>query len=223
MKNKHREQLKQRAKLYHRNSRGQHFENGVLVRHMYDIENPQKFSWWDDVTFILNDYRVNVAWIHPRYAYSNKVEEIAHAACEHLESPSMLDFMAESSPNYRKVGKSRKKIVSYTNTFEITDAYFEALDAEKNRIANDLGNKIVIAPTISTEWTNCSRFVSICAPIEVRGVVDLRELATLTKRILRRETSLEREFPGYLYSQRNWTAEFQNNDEVGILSHSVKL
>ncbi len=223
MKNKHLEQLKRKAKLYHQNSRGKHFENGVIVRHIYDIEHPQKLSWWDDVIFILNDYRVNVAWTHPRYAYDDKVKEIAYANCEHLQSPSFLDFMDECSPNYRKVGKSRKKIVSYTSRHEKNDTYFEALRTEENRIARDPSNGIVIVPTISTDWTDWSRFVSICAPIEVRGIMELCELATLVKGILKRETSLEREFPGYTYSQQNWTTEFKNNDQVGILSHAVKL
>ncbi|MEB0141085.1 MULTISPECIES: hypothetical protein [unclassified Undibacterium] len=222
MKNKHQEQLKRLAKLYHRNSRRSHFEEGIIVRHLYDTENSQKFSWWDDVVFILNDYRVNVAWTHPRFVYNERVEEIARAECEHLESPSMLDFMADSLPNYRKIGKSRKKIVSYTTERKTNDAYFESLRASEIRIARDPNNGIFIAPQISTKWTNWSRFVSICVPIEVHGTADLGDLANLTKRLLKRETSLEQEFPQYLYSQKNWNAEFQNKDEIKLLAHTIK-
>lgn len=221
MKNKHIEELKRKAKLYHQNSRGGHFENGVIIRHLHDIKNPQKFSWWDDCVFILNNYRVNVAWTHPRFAYDEKVEEIAFAACEYLKSPSMSDSMNES-PNYQKIGKSRKKIVSYSCELEINDAYYEAIRSEKSRIALDPDNGIFITPTILVDWTDWSRYVSVCVPIEVLGIDDLHKLATLTKRILKRETSLELEFPEYAYNQKNWITEFQNNEEVGNLSHAVK-
>lgn len=223
MKNRHIEQLKQKAKLHHRNARGRHFENGIIVRHVYDIENPEKLSWWDDVLFILNDYRVNVAWTHPRYVYKSMVDESAYRALAKTENQSKSDFMEGFSPNYRKVGKSRKKIVSYSSMPRKDDAYFEALRAEQNRIAYDPDNAIIATPTISVTWTNWSRYVSICVPIEVRGVEDLHVLATLTKRILKRETSLSLEFPGYAYSQQNWHTEFPLNDQIGLLSHAVKM
>lgn len=222
MKNKHIEQLKQQAKLYHRHSRSRHFEDGIVVRHLYDSKNPQKLTWWDDVIFILNDYLVNVAWTHPRFAYQGKVENMAYAACAYLQNSSAFDLLDDSSPNYQKVGKSRKKIVSYTMKQGSDDAYFAALREEETRIAHEPENGINIVPGIATEWTNWSRFVSMCAPIEVRGIADLRELATLTKRILKQETSLAQEFPSYAYTQQNWTAEFQNHEEVSLLSHAVK-
>ncbi|MBC3920055.1 hypothetical protein H8L32_21490 [Undibacterium sp. CY18W] len=223
MKNRHIEELKRKAKLHHKNARDRHFENGIVVRHVYDIENPEKLSWWDDVLFILNDYRVNVAWTHPRYVYKSMVDESAYSALAKTENQSKTDFMEGHSPNYRKVGKSRKKIVSYSSMLRNDDAYFEALRAERSRIAYDPDNAIIITPTISVDWSNWSRYVSICAPIEIRGVEDLHVLATLTKRILKRETSLSLEFPGYAYSQQNWHTEFTLNDQIGLLSHAVKM
>ena len=216
MKNKHIEQLKRKAKLHHKNARGRHFDNGIIIRHVYENENPQELSWWDDVEFILNDYKVNVAWIHPRFAYQSMVDEKAYLVLDKRESQGKYGFLEGHTPNYRKVGKSRKKIVSYSSTRKKNNAYFAALRVEKKLIAYDPDNAIIVAPSISVKWTSCSRFVNICVPVEVRGIDDLYVLANLTKRILKQETSLALEFPGYAYGQKNWNREFPIDDQIGL-------
>lgn len=223
MKNKYIEQLKRSAKLHHQSNQTPGFQNGIIIRHLYDEENPIKLSWWDDVAFVLNDYIVNVAWQHPRNAYKDKVDNLAYDACAHLREPRSPDIFDKSNPNYRRVGKSRKKIASYTMNRARDDGYYDALRTEEKRIARDSKNGIVITPGMTTEWTNWSRFVSICAPIEVRGVKDLHTLANLTKRLLKRETSLDHEFPGYTYNQKDWVVEFQESDVIGIWSHAVNI
>jgi hypothetical protein len=221
MKNKYIEHLKRSAKLHHRNSRTRNFDNGIVVRHLYNEKHPEKFSWWDDVIFVLNDYLVNVSWQHPRHVYKDKAEEAAFEACAPLRKPSDLDLFADATPNYRKVGKSRKKIVSYTHNGEDQSEYYDALRKEEACIVHDPGNNIVVTPNMSLEWTNWSRFVSICMPIEIRGVDDLHKLVDITKRLLKREITLETEFGGYTYTQKNWIAEFDKSTEIGLLSHAV--
>jgi hypothetical protein len=49
--------------------------------------------------------------------------------------------------------------------------------------------------------------VSLVAPLEVRNERDLAEVAQLAKRLLKRETTLEAEFPGYQYVRSNWLNE----------------
>ena len=63
MKNPFIEAMKQRAKLYHRNSRKDVFTNGIIVRHLYDYSTPETLSFWDDAVFIINDYRVALWWV----------------------------------------------------------------------------------------------------------------------------------------------------------------
>src|ERR1017187_8742552 len=92
MKNKYIELLIRSAKLHHRNARTRRFQNGIVIRHLYDKECPEKYSWWDDVVFVLNDYLVNVAWQHPRHVYKDKVEELAYDACVHLKKPRTSDL-----------------------------------------------------------------------------------------------------------------------------------
>lgn len=49
--------------------------------------------------------------------------------------------------------------------------------------------------------------VDICVPIEIRSPEEARALVSLARRLLKRETTLEREFPGYGYGRENWLAE----------------
>jgi hypothetical protein len=230
MKNAKYEKLRRSAKLYHRNSRHLNFIDGIVIRHLYEDKNQKDPSWSDSAVFILNDYLVNVAWRHPRYDYKSAVEDRARENCAHLRGQrpgGMKGFVTtmfnDDTPNYVKVGKSRKKISSYTMTPRSNDDYYNALQEEKSRLFRDPDNGVIIVPSMSVEWTDWSRFVSICAPIEVRNVAELHELAALTKRILKRETSLESEFKGYAYSQKDWVAEIDDDLSPGDLSHAVNI
>lgn len=62
MKNRPFEQRRRQALQHHRNRRGDHFENGILVRHVYDDREPGQLFWWDDVQFIRGKMRISVAW-----------------------------------------------------------------------------------------------------------------------------------------------------------------
>ena len=205
MKNRYQESVKKSAKLYHRNERNSNFIKG-LIQYQYVEESSTSLSWWCDVDFILNDYRVVVAWIHPRQDYQYYIESEAHKSVAHLGT-SIDDIFNKSTSNYVKVGQSRKKIVSYTtHTFpklsdEIETAHKLAL--QKIQYSNNYHAK----PYIRTEWLAQGYFVEICVPIEVRGVDDLVKLVTLVKWLLKRETTLEIEFSDYIYTKKEWLAE----------------
>ncbi|MDI1308924.1 MAG: hypothetical protein PSV17_05765 [Methylotenera sp.] len=205
MKNTYQEKLKRSAKNFHKNSRGEHFSNGLIVRHQYDEENMTKLSWWDDVGFILNSYLVQVYWIHPRTAYRDKAEKETHKKIAHLES-GIDDYLNTAEPNYVKVGTSRKKIISHTlNGPLLSSDWTAAFDATYAEIIHDANYQIV--PFIKTKWMAHSRFVKLCAPIEVRNEQDLKIVANLVKKLLKRETTLEKEFPGYVYTKDNWISD----------------
>lgn len=112
MKNRSIESMKQRAKLYHRNKRGDEFTDGIIVRHLYDHMTPETLTFWDDAVFIVNDYRVALWWVHPRHQYHDLVEAEARRRVAHLRPES--DPFADLAPNYKKLGRSRKKVVSWT-------------------------------------------------------------------------------------------------------------
>lgn len=204
MKNPYFENLRVSAKCSHRNKRNLNLTNGIHVYHQYGEMNSSMLSWWDDVDFTLNDYRVVVAWVHPRQDFRDHVESEASKSVVHLDS--IEDIFNESKTNYVKVGHSRKKVVSHTVSFtkeseERSKAFRLALEEIPN------STQYCAKPYIRSEWLSHGYFVDICAPIEVRGIDDLLTLANLVKRLIKRETTLENEFSDYIYSKQEWLAE----------------
>ncbi|MDF0379018.1 hypothetical protein [Methylophilus sp. YYY-1] len=205
MKNLYQAKLKKSAKDFHKNNRGERFTNGLIVRHLYDEVNTSKLSWWDDVGFIINDYLVQVSWVHPRLAFKDQVEVDAHKKIEHLDI-GVDDFLSHCEPNYAKIGKSRKKIISHTLTGPlISSDWKQAYNRAYEETLAEANYKI--RPSIKIEWTPHSRFVELCAPIEVKNEQELTMLANLVRALLKHETALELEFPRYAYTRDHWIEE----------------
>lgn len=205
MKNPYQQKLKRSAKAFHKKRRGYRFSNGLIVWHLYDNVNMSKLSWWDDVGFILNDYLVQVAWVHPRMVFSDQLESEAHKRVQHLDI-NVDDFLNRSEPNYVKIGKSRKKLIGYKVTSSmLSNDWKQAYDIALAEVQQEADFKI--KPFIKTEWTSHGRFVEICAPIEVRNEQDLLFLAKLVKKLLKNETSLDQAFLDYVYTRDDWAAE----------------
>lgn len=208
MKNYYQEKLKISAKSFHKNNRGERFSDGLIIRHQYEEANLAKLSWWDDVGFILNDYLVNISWIHPRMAFKDQAEDEAHKRVAHLDT-GVNDLFSQSEPNYVKTGKSRKKIISHTIKGPLLSSdWAAAFDAAYAEIIKT--TDLQTTPFIKSEWTASGRFVEICAPIEVRNEQDLIVIANLTRKLLKRETTLEIEFPKYTYTKSDWNMENQS-------------
>ncbi|NOT65658.1 MAG: hypothetical protein HOP06_06500 [Methylotenera sp.] len=204
MKNSYQEHIKRLAKLNHRHQRGKNYINGMLIRHLYPAEKATQLSGWDDVSFILNDYRVNVAWIHPRQDYLDHLQSEASKRVAHL-SP-IGDIFNKSTANYVKVGQSRKKVVSHTMSFtKESELWSKAYDLALQEVSET--TQYCATPFIRKEWLANGYFVNLCAPIEVRSIHDLTILVSLVKRLLKRETTLEQEFPHYTYTKEQWVAE----------------
>jgi hypothetical protein len=205
MKNRYQEHLKKSAKLYHRNKRNSNFTEGLIQYHQNGEERSTSLSWWDDVDFILNDYRVVVAWIHPRYDYQDYIETEARKRIAHLDT-NMGDIFNEATPNYVKAGQSRKKISNYTvNLTKDSDEWAAAYKLALQEIPHAI--EYQAKPYIKTEWLARGYSVDICAPIEIRGIEDLVKLVTLVKRLLKCETTLDSEFPDYVYTKEQWLTE----------------
>lgn len=211
MKNSYQEKLKKSAKVFHKNNRGEKFTNGIIFWHQYDEAGTTKLSWWDDVSFILNDYLVQVAWIHPRMAFKDRAEDDALKKVAHLDrgADSIMD---QSKPNYVKVGRSRKKMISRTLAESLLSSdwmqAFDAAYAEKLKEAD-----FQITPFIKAEWVLHGRFIEICAPIEIQSERDLMALVNLVRKIHKRETTLGQEFADYVYARDEWIAESERRND----------
>lgn len=218
MKNSHVERLKQRAKQYHRARRGDHFEGGIMCFHHYDGLPADRLTWWDDVTFVLSDYRVALAWTHPRMAYEDAIDAEADRLTADLPSDN---FMRDGTPVYKTVGRSRKKII---HTVYEPRAQTDRHDQwQRVRHQAMQSTDIRIEPALNAHWCQYSRVVNLCAPIEVRNESDLRQLAALTRRLLNREVTLQDVFPGYRYTRADWEREGLHTAGSDLHVHKVAL
>lgn len=220
MKNRQFELRRRLARQYHQNKRGDQFEQGILVRHDYGEFDPNELSWWDDVQFILGGLRVAVAWQHPRHVYQGMIEDAAMKAVHHLHEKIDGDLFEGAERSYKKVGRSRKKVQSYTMTRRPGEQeWLDAMRAEEARLSKEAEFSVV--PSLWVEPLAWCRFVQIVAPVEVRSVAELRMLADLVRRILKGETTLEREFPGYVYGKAQWISEGLAERPLHFVSHRI--
>lgn len=220
MKNHQLELRRRLARQYHRNKRGNHFEHGILIRHDYGGFDPNELSWWDDVQFILGGLRVTVAWQHPRHVYQDMIEDAAMKAVHHLYEKIDGGLFDRAEKTYKKVGRSRKKVQSYTTTRRPGEQeWFDALRTEEARLGMEA--EFSVEPSFKVKILDWCRFVEIVAPVEVHNVAELRALADLVRRILKGETTLRQEFPGYVYGKAQWVGEGLAERQLSVVSHRV--
>ena len=110
--------------------------------------------------------------------------------------------------NYRKVGRSRKKLVSYTSrqpSPEQRQHYDLLRDIEKRLSADGIDFDVAV----SWKWERLSwaMGVSLVAPLEVRNEGELASVANLARHLILGKTTLNAEFPGYLYGRADWLRE----------------
>lgn len=203
-KNKHYEAKFQGQRLYGAKPT-QRLENGIVVRHCYDGE-PKPLSWWDDTGFNLNGKRVMIWWTHPRMDFNDAISDKAY---ENVPYPGDEENMFQDSDKiYKYVGKSgkRKKILAYRcNPAPNKRQWYDALKAEEDRLKKV--TDIEIIPNYTVEILDWCRGVSICCPLEVKGIPDLHILCALVKKLLKGETTLDKEFPNYKYTKDDWNKE----------------
>lgn len=168
------------------------------------------------MTFILNDYRVALAWIHPRMAYEDMIEDAVTGMTADIPTP---DIMGSSTPIYKAAGKSRKTISSWRCDPVDRSDWQEKYNQARKQAIHAADYKI--APSLTSRWCKYSRIVTLCAPLEVRNESDLRALAALAKRLLKREVTLEDVFPGYHYTRADWERDNAHLAATGLHTHQV--
>lgn len=142
------------------------------------------------------------------------------SAASHLRNSIDGDLFGDAEKNYRKVGRSRKKIISYTTRSRTGEnEWFDAVRAEEARLSKEA--EFSVALSIKVESLPWCRFVEIVAPIEIRCVEELRILADLVRRILKGQTTLESEFPGYFYGKQQWIADGLADQPSYVISHLI--
>jgi len=221
MKNKRYEQLLKLQRQYHQTNQWRLSSGALFIPHSYTEMRQDGLSWWDDVGFILNGRRVIVWWQHPRHLYVNAIEE--QAWVEAGPSPKDDWLFEGAQKNYRKVGASRKKIISYTSR-ESSDAqnkYYESLRSIRDGLMlTGIDAEIELSSKI--ERLSWAMGLSLVAPVEVRNETEIAELATIARRIMLRQTTLDAEFGKYGYGRSDWLQEqVLRNPPDSLLSHAV--
>ena len=210
MKNKHFDRKRSAAKLYakswHRANKLTPLGNALI--HCY--ETPKKYGWWDDVMFRLGSQVVVVWWVHPRMTFSDETSEMAH---DLLPPAPEWNIRANSTPVYKKVGKSRKKTVAYTMApvHKSFADWCEEWDNHKEQIRRT--TDLVIRPSMKVKQLDWCRGVSLCIPEEAVDAASVEKVAEIAKKLLRRETTLEEPYPGYGYTRHDYEHEANSTED----------
>jgi hypothetical protein len=210
MKNRTQELLRQMQRQYHQRHSWD-LQGGLYIPHSYDEVKPDALSWWDDFGFILNKRRVIVWWQHPRCVYYDAIDEKSYL--EAGDGPQDSWFIDDAQKLYRKVGSSRKKIIGYTRKELSVEQklYCESLESIRNRIRKE-GIDFEVYPSWQQENLSWAVGVDLVVPIEILNEKDIAVLASLTRRLMLRQTTLEAEFPAYRYGRSEWLKEHDDID-----------
>ncbi len=206
MKNTKFEIFGRMQRQYHRHHPWRLSQGGLFIPHSYAEAKSDSLSWWDDVGFILNGRRVIVWWQHPRQIYSDAIEDQSRE--EAGDNPGDNWLSDGSTTNYRRVGKSRKKIVSYTSRqpSQEQQKYYDTLREKREGLSRD-GIDFEVTTSWTRERLSWATGVSLVVPLEVRSETELAFVAKLARRLMLGQTMLEAEFPGYRFGKTDWLRE----------------
>lgn len=212
MKNPYIERLRRRMREFHRHHPWK-LDSGLYIPHKYPADHRDtELSWGDDVGFVLNGRRVLVFWRHPRCAYRDGIEA---KAMDDVPAPSGLSAMGTSllggdvgTKQWRRLGRSRRKVVSTTLAAPSEEwrAFYDAVHKRVSELEL-AGIDFDVIPSARVGWCSTATTIDLIAPIEVRSEMDVRALAMLAKRLLKREIVIAAEWPGYRYGRSAWLAE----------------
>ena len=216
------DRLPRLQRQYHRNNPWRLSAGGLYVPHAYWDKTPESLSYWDDVGFILNGRRVIVWWQHPRHVYANALEEKAWD--EVGPGPRDNWLLEGASKNYKRVGRSRKKLVSYTSREPSAEQrqHYDLLNATNARLSSE-GIELDVPVSWKWERLKWAMGVSLVAPVEVRNELELASVANLARSLILGQTTMTAEFLGYQYGRKEWLSEQGQRDanRAAHISHAV--
>lgn len=220
MKNTYYERLGRMQRDYHRHHPWRLSRDGLYIPHSYRETKPDDLSWWDDVGFILNKRRVIVWWRHPRHVYVNEIDDRAFE--EAGDDPGDNWLLEGGVKNYKRVGRSRKKLTSYTcrQPSEEQQRYYNRVDEIKKRLMDE-GIDFEVRASWERERLSWADGISLIAPLEVRNEQELARVADLARRLVLRQTTLEAEFTGYCYGKTDWLRECAGAGNLAIVAENV--
>lgn len=199
MKNRHFERMR-RTMLEHHRRHPWKLNGGLFIPHRYP--SSKTLSWWADFGFIHGRHRVMVWWIHPRMKYADAIENKAFEIAGPMPIGSPIEERKLSRPprSLRRI-KRRK-----SSAFKLTDRrieYFDRVTAIEDRLREE-GIEQLVFPSFTIKRYPWGMGVSLCIPMEILTLCQLRELAGIAKQLVKREIMLSEAFPGKGYSKQDW-------------------
>ena len=196
------ERYRRLMRLFHRNHPWQ-LDDGVHMPHTY-LE-ARILSWWDEVGFIVNGYRVVVWWEHLRTKYADAIRR--HACDQAGPCPELSMFKSEEKC-WKRVGRSRKKTVGYRTQSSSAEerSYFDTITAKEDQLRLG-GIEYSVRPSMTVRRYSWGIGVELCTPQEVRNIEEARSLASMAKRLIKRQVTLNELFPDTSYDRENWLNE----------------
>ena len=180
----------------------------LRIYHCY--RDRHHISYWDDVGFHMGSQRVVVFWTHPRMNYADEIEMVAHNEAK-AKFPPVNDIFDKKNyqKNFKRVGKSRKRVHSYTLKDHVDQDgywdYFKELQ-EKYLRESDYKQKCFFKVT---QLDYC-RAVHICIPVEVRDESELNELTMIVRSLLKNPNKFQELYGDYEYTKDDYSKEFPN-------------
>lgn len=174
MKNKHAEARYKNAKAYTKTREND--GSKYRVYHLYKDENGKPLKekgYWDDVGVFSGSIFNSICWVHPRYAFE---EEIRHKSYDRLYDSDVEKWFNSFVPQYKKVGKSRKKVVSYQSP-DIEEPT-TPVKTHKEAFDEELAETSYVQKCfIKVNMYKTSRCIEVCYPIEVINEESLKAMA----------------------------------------------
>lgn len=199
MKNK---RIEAKSKAYKSKQHG-----NVMIYHVYSEPFKDK-TWWDDFSVKVNGKTYDVCWIHPRMKYSDEVEHQYYLQDKYSNddmTASANSILSSSTPNYKKVGKSRKKISSWRLNF--TEEQLERIDQQRTSLEEmKKTSDVVVNPSINIFYWNHRRGIEICYPVELRNESDIIRFCNevIIPYIKTRKIDIDQ---NYKYDSSDWISE----------------
>lgn len=202
MKIKHIERMRRTMREFHRFNPWK-LTGGLFIPHTYPSSSA--LSWWADFGFIQGGRRIMVRWVHPRMRYADAIEQKALeiAGPVPLDSPSAQRIPARTRRSQKHF--SRKTARGIGRSDHLIE-YFDKVNAIEDRLSQE-GIDHVVFPSLKIRHYPWGMGMDLCANFKIREVADIRSLANVARRLIRREIRLGEAFPSIGYSKEDWIRE----------------
>lgn len=176
MKNKNIEYMYKKAK--ERTKTRESDGSGYKIYHCYYDERGNRLKdkgYWDDVGVFRDSIFTCILWTHPRYIFEEEIRNTVFLNSK--QNKKFNDWFDNAVKKYKKVGKSRKKVVcyEYPNISELLEppkkSHAELFSDELNSTHH------VQKCHIRSYITKNARYVDVCYPVEVIDETSLKSMA----------------------------------------------